>query len=111
MPNYPVISVGMSQYGLVTSARLWAQTFSKIFRDDGKLEQCITDPCVYYRYGANGELELLAVIYCDDALLMGLQEEVQALKAAIRKHVIITELGLQSKHLVIEDGTRTRRYW
>ena len=102
MPNDPVISVGMSQYGLVTSARLWAQTFSKILRDDGKLEQCITDPCVYYKHGANGELELLAVIYCDDALLMGLQQEVQALKAAIRKHVIITELGLPSKHLGIE---------
>ena len=46
--------------------------------------QCATEPCLFYKR-VDGKVVLMVVIYCDDALLFGLRDEVNKLKARIKE--------------------------
>ncbi len=99
MPKDAVAKVIMSQYGLVQAAGLWFQKFVRILTDEGcKLEQCLLDPCVFYKH-QGGNLVLLMVVYCDDAIMCGKQTVIDQVKLTIKKHIRITELGLPRRHL------------
>ncbi len=54
-------------YGLKQSSRCWFEKFDDFITKFGFI-RCKSDPCVYYRVGADGEYTIL-IIYVDDGLL------------------------------------------
>ena len=54
-------------YGLKQSSRCWFEKFDDFITKFG-FTRCQSDPCVYYRFGPDGEYTIL-IIYVDDGLL------------------------------------------
>jgi hypothetical protein len=65
-----VIRLKKSQYGCVQSARIWSKKFATIVTNNVcQLQQCKTDPCIFYRRDENGRIVLLMAAYIDDEIL------------------------------------------
>ena len=85
-------------YGEIAAAMLWNKKFNGICKDIG-LEQCKSDPCVFYKRNEEGKLVLLMAIHTDDSLIGGLKEEVKAFMDEFEKRLKIERLGKLRKHL------------
>src|SRR6476620_8932156 len=78
----------MAQYGQVDASALWLKHFTKILERYGLLRMK-SDPCVFVKRAANGELILILTVYIDDCLLSGHPREIEDLKTHVKKHVNI----------------------
>lgn len=92
-----VILLERAMYGLVQSPRQYFLLFSAELKKLG-LIPCKADPCVWYKV-EDGETVLIVVVYVDDCILAGPQEQVDWFKTEIKKRFSIQELGPIKKHL------------
>ena len=92
-----VILLDRAMYGLVQSPRQYYLLYSAELKKLG-LIPCAADPCVWYKV-ENGETVLIVVVYVDDCILAGPQEQVNWFKKEIKKRFSIQELGPIKKHL------------
>ena len=94
--NY-IILLERAMYGLVQSPREFFMLYCAELRKLG-LIQSAADPCVWFKV-TDGETVLIVVVYVDDCILAGTQEEISWFKTEIKKRFNISELGPIQKHL------------
>ena len=99
-PETQVLKLRKAMYGLVQAPRAWMRTFVKILKQMG-LQQCRTDPCVFY-LRREGKVKLILNVYCDDILLSGIQSEIDTFKTNIKQHLKIKEIGKVKRHLGVD---------
>jgi hypothetical protein len=92
-----IILLERAMYGLVQSPREYFMLYCAELRKLG-LIQSAADPCVWFKV-VNGETVLIIVVYVDDCILAGPQEEINWFKKEIKKRFNITEMGPIQKHL------------
>jgi hypothetical protein len=63
------------------------------------MKRCASDPCVFVKHDNDGEIVLLMSTHIDDALYSRTASEIDSLKAQIRKHVNITNIGAVKLYL------------
>ena len=80
-------------YGLKQSGRRWYQKLTSVFISLG-FTQCSVDQAVYYKISRDeGELTIV-VVHVDDCSIAATSDDlVDALKAGLRKHFEVTDLG------------------
>ena len=100
LPDGPVAQAIMPQHGCMQSGRLWSKMFKSTLLKDKNMGQCATEPGLFYKR-IDGKVVLIVVMYCDDAWLFGLKDEVIKLKARIKEDLNMTEIGLPRLHLRI----------
>lgn len=93
--------LSLAMYGNVDAAIRWMKTYARYLIDTMKMKQSQTDPCVFYKHDAQGELVLVLAVVVDDTLIAGKKEEVEWAKNEIKKKWNITDLGQVKKHLGI----------
>jgi hypothetical protein len=95
-----VIRLMMSQHGCVQSARIWSKKFASIVTNNvGQLQQCKTDPCIFYCRDNDGKVGLLMAAYIDDEILAGKRYAIEDVKRGLREHFTISDLGPLRRHL------------
>jgi hypothetical protein len=87
-------------YGNIDSPLRWMKTFSKHLMEQLKLQQSMTDPCIFYKE-KNNKVVLILAMYVDDTLCLGHKEELEWMYKEIQKKFKIEKLGRLKKHLGI----------
>jgi len=64
-----------------------------------KLEQSLTDPCVFFKKDNEGNLELMALTHVDDTLIAENEEEIENFKKGISERFKFRDEGRLKKHL------------
>ena len=93
-----VAKLGRSMYGSVDASLLWYNTLTNFLRNELKMIQSKTDPCVFYKQYKGHTLVIMGITV-DDSLLIGERSEIEWLKTQIERKFKITDLGELSKHL------------
>ena len=65
------------------------------------LTQSQVDPCIFYKKGPKGELQLACAIFVDDTIAIGNRRELDKLYKEVKKHYNIELMGNLKKHLGI----------
>jgi hypothetical protein len=82
-----VIRRMMSQYGCVQSTRIRSKRFVSIVTNKVcQLQQCKTDPSIFYRHDNDGKVVLLTAAYIDDEILAGKCYAIKDMKRGLREH-------------------------
>ena len=86
------------------AAHNWNNKFSAILTnpDGPNMKKCQSDQCVYVKHDKNGEIILVGGTHIDNNLHGGFEDEVENMKAAIKKEVNITETTSIKKFLGVE---------
>jgi hypothetical protein len=88
-----VLRLVKTLYGLKQSGRRWYQKLSSVFMSLG-FKQCAVDQAVYFRAVATkGELTVVVVHVDDCSIVATTIRLVEELKAGLRKHFEVTDLG------------------
>ena len=64
-----------------------------------KLEQSLTDTCVFFKKDERGHLALMALTHVDDTLIAGNEEEIKNFKKRISRRFKFRDEGRLKKHL------------
>ncbi|CAB1112933.1 unnamed protein product [Ectocarpus sp. CCAP 1310/34] len=86
-----VLKVERALYGLKQSGREWGFEAANILVDSG-YEQCRADPCVFRKI-VDGKVVSIIVIYVDDIMYVGSEEEGEELLTSLRKTLPVKDLG------------------
>jgi hypothetical protein len=70
--------------GKIDSPPRWMKTFSKHSMEQLKLQQSMTDPCIFYKV-KNSKVRLIFVMYEDDKLCLGHNRELEWMQREIQK--------------------------
>jgi hypothetical protein len=89
-----------SMYGNVDAALRFFIKYKGILDELGMV-QCKIDPCVFYRIGEEGFLELIIACHVDDLIIAGRKAVIEKYYDAFEKHLKIERLGKMKKHLGI----------
>jgi hypothetical protein len=89
----------MSMYGNCDSALLFFKTYREILVDKMGLQQCKSDPCVFFKRNGDGNLVLLLCSHIDDSLIGGMKKEIESFYTQFEKYLKIERLGKLKKHL------------
>ena len=89
-----------AMYGNIDSPLQWMKTFSEFLKKELKLQQSLSDPCIFYKKN-EGKLVLVLVLYVDDTMCAGERKEVNWAYSMIEKRFKIEKLGKLKKHLGI----------
>ena len=92
------IELMKAMYGNIDAPLCWMRTFTKFLRNVLLMEQCQTDPCLFYKKW-NGKLVLIIVLYVDDALCAGTRKAMEWAFKTIELTYAIARLGRLKKHL------------
>jgi hypothetical protein len=95
-----LIELMCNMYGNIDAARVYYERMSNVMKKLG-MKQSLTDPCVFFKHGDNGELILILVVHVDDTLITGPEDEVHKFMDEFEKHLKIERLGTLKKHLGI----------
>ena len=74
------------------------QTFTNALIDIG-FERLISDPCMFVHRDNKGEVDVMIVVYVDDAAIGSKLEAVERTKELIATKFSITDLGELTRHL------------
>jgi Reverse transcriptase (RNA-dependent DNA polymerase) len=94
------IELTKAMYENIDSPLRWMKTFSKHLMEQLKLQQRMTDPCIFYKV-KNNKVVLILAMYVDDTLCLGHKEELERMYKEIQKKFKIEKLGRLKKHLGI----------
>jgi hypothetical protein len=98
--EHDVIRLMMSQYGCAQSAWIWSKKFASIVTNSVcQLQQCKTDPCIFYRRDDDGKVVLLMAAFIDDEILAGKRYAIKDVMRGLQEHVTISDLGPLRRHL------------
>ena len=78
---------------------IWNETFTKHLVEDIHLIKHEADPCLFTKTDAKGEINCIASIYIDDAVIGGPSEIVNAIKNKMKARFSIKDLGI-AKHVI-----------
>ena len=95
------IKLEKSMYGNVDAALKYFKVYSKYLREEMKMIQSETDPCIFFIKNEQSETELIAAIYVDDTMLVGTNEKIEWFKRSINRRFNYSDLGKLKKHLGI----------
>jgi Reverse transcriptase (RNA-dependent DNA polymerase) len=70
------IELTKAMYGSLDSPLRWMNTFSKHLMEQLKLQQSMTDPCIFYKV-KNNKVVLILAMYAGDRLCLGHKEELE----------------------------------
>jgi Reverse transcriptase (RNA-dependent DNA polymerase) len=103
-PDADCIRAIKSQYGLVQAAHNWSKMLVRILTDPKGIAmiQLESDPCVFVKRAEDNSLLLILGGHIDDLAYGGVRSEVENLKAQLRKHVAIKDLGTLARHLGVD---------
>jgi transposase InsO family protein len=88
-----VLRLRKSLYGLKQAGRRWYQKFTEILGSLG-FSQCKVDQAVFYKHSKSPHVIIIIAVHVDDCTIAANSTTaVDALKAGLRKHVEITDLG------------------
>ena len=92
------IQLTKSMYGNVNAALIWFKTYENYLTKQMGMEQCRSDPCVFY-LKENDKVSLVTMIFVDDTTLYGLKEKIEWFKKKLKERFNISDLGRLRKHL------------
>jgi hypothetical protein len=88
-----------AMYGNIDAPLQWMRTFASLLTGSKmKMKQSQTDPCIFYKL-RDGKLVLILVLYVDDTLCAGEQDEIEWACRTIQETYPIERLGWLKKHL------------
>jgi hypothetical protein len=97
-----VLRLVKTLYGLKQSGRRWYQKLSSVFASLG-FKQCAVDQAVYFKVvAAKGELTVVVVHVDDCSIVATIIRLIEELKAGLRQHFEVTDLGELNWMLGIE---------
>ena len=80
-------------YGLKQAPRVWYKRLSGYMEELGYVVSD-ADPCLFYRYGHDGDLETIILFYVDDILIAGASAQlVEEVKAQLKQEFDVEDLG------------------
>jgi hypothetical protein len=88
-----------SMYGNVDAALKFFKTYKEHVTKVILLNQSRADPCVFIKKDDQGRVVLLATVFVDDTVLLGIRTEIDRYKTEITKRFGYTDLGKLTKHL------------
>ena len=91
-----------SLYGLKQSPRTWFERFGKTVRNCGYC-QSQADHTMFYKHSKDGKIAIL-IVYVDDIVLIGSEEELERLKRRLVAEFEIKDLGALKYFLGMEFG-------
>ena len=91
-----------SLYGLKQSPRTWFERFGKAVRNCGYC-QSQADHTMFYKHSKDGKIAIL-IVYVDDIVLIGSEEELERLKRRLVAEFEIKDLGALKYFLGMEFG-------
>ena len=86
-------------YGNVQAALAFFVEYKNHLTKVMKLEQSLTDPCVFFKKDERGHLALMALTHVDDTLIAGNEEEIKNFKKGISRRFKFRDEGRLKKHL------------
>ena len=108
--NFKVWKTWSSIYGLNESPMIWNETIDAYLRNYG-FQSLVSEPCLYKLEDTNKKLNMLLLLYVDDILFSGDQEQTSQFKTALvrnfktkTKQTAEDFIGLQIKQ-VVNDNT------
>ena len=78
-------------YGIKQAARLWNRKIDDYLIEENEFKRCKADPCIFTRHTSSGTVYL--GIWVDDIILVRTINEINEVKAALRKKFKMTDLG------------------
>jgi hypothetical protein len=88
-----VLRLLKSLYGLKQAGWCWYQKFTQILSTLG-FQQCKVDQAVFYKHSKTPCMHIVIAVHVDDCTIAANSlATVEALKAGLRKHVEVTDLG------------------
>jgi hypothetical protein len=67
-PRTTCFKLSRAQYGLKQPPRMWYQLLTKELIALGYI-QCISDPCLFYKYNSSSKIPILVGVYVDDIIV------------------------------------------
>jgi hypothetical protein len=88
-----VLHLCKSLYSLKQAGRCWYQKFTQILASLG-FQQCKVDQAVFYKHSKTPSVHIVIAVHVDDCTIAANSlAALEALKAGLRKHVEVTDLG------------------
>ena len=86
-------------YGNVQAALGFFVEYKDHLTNEMKLEQSLTDPCLYFEKDNQENLKLMALTHVDDTLIAGNEKEIKDFKKGILERFKFRDQGILQKHL------------
>ena len=91
-----------SMYGNVDAAIKFFKLLAKWIRENMKMKQSQSDPCVFYKLDDDGELLLMVSVTVDDCAVTGMESDINWFMDELEKRFKITRGGILRKHLGVD---------